>query len=99
GVVRVNAMRREHVWAENSEFVEILHRSGAMFLATIIQFFPSLPDVNQDGCAVLSCQRRSVLQRFLRTGVNRMGRSGGVNQCVTLPALQEFFRVLEHGGV
>ena len=26
-----------------------------------------------------------------------MGRSGGVNQRVTLPALQEFFRVLKHG--
>ena len=95
-LVDPDAMRREHIWPENSKFVEILHGRGAIFLAAIVQFFLSLSHVNEDRSVVLPCERGRILQCFLGIGVDRMGRNGGVDQRVALPALQKFLRIFEH---
>ncbi len=98
-LVHKNTVRREHVRPENSKFVEILHGRCAIFLAAIVQFLLRLRHMNQDRSVVLPGERGGILQRFLRTGIHRVRRHRGMNQRVTLPALQEFFRVFEHRRV
>src|SRR5260370_39781916 len=53
GLVDPDTMRREHVGPENSEFFEVLHWRGAIFLAAIVQLFLRLPNMNQYGGVVL----------------------------------------------
>ena len=98
-LVNKNAMRRDHVWPQDTELVEILHRCGAIFLAAVVQFFLRLRGVNQDRCLVFPRQYGGILQRFLRTRIHRVRRNRGLNERIALPALQESFRVFEHGCV
>ena len=61
--------------------------------------FLHLGNVNEDGRVIFACESGGILQRFLRTGVDRMRRGSGVNQRIALPLLQELLGVGEHRRV
>ena len=96
GCVHEDAVRGHHVRAEQADLVQILHRRHAVVLQAVFPLFFHFRGVNQDGRVIFPRQRRRILQRLLRAGVDRMGRRRGVNQRIALPFLQEFLGVGEH---
>ena len=96
GRVHENAVRGYHVRAEQADLVQILHRRHSVLLLAVFPFFFHFRSVNQDGRVIFPRQRRGILQRLLRAGVDRMGRHRGMNQGIALPLLQELLGVGEH---
>jgi len=67
-----------------------------MLLLAVVAFFLHLGDVNQNRRMIFSRQGSRILQRLLRAGINRVRSWRCLNERVSLPLLQEFFRVREH---
>ena len=94
--IHENTVRGHHVRAQEADFVEILHRRHAVVLQAVFPLFFHFGGVNQDGRMIFAGEGGCILQRFLRAGVNRMRRHGGMDQRVALPLLQESFGVGQH---
>ncbi len=96
GRVHEDAMRGNHIRAEQSDLVQILHRRHSVLLLAVFPLFFHFGSMNQDGGVVFPGQGGGVLQCLPRAGVDRVRRYRGVNQRIALPLLEEFICIGQH---